>query len=83
MTVEAVCERLGKRQFEEGEDIFAVQWSGIHKMAQTGDIRGLRCDGLPKSCCKRMYCNATKNNLCMWLLSLYLCRKDCCYPKLC
>lgn len=42
MTVEAVCERLSKRQFEEGEDIFAVQWSGIHKMAQTGDIRGLR-----------------------------------------
>lgn len=42
MTVEAVCERLGRRQFEEGEDIFAVQWSGIHKMAQTGDIRGLR-----------------------------------------
>lgn len=44
MTVETVCERLGKRQFEEGEDIFAVQWSGIHKMAQTGDIRGLRYD---------------------------------------
>eukprot|EP00752_Nemacystus_decipiens_P006945 g6233.t1 len=42
MTAEAVCERLSKRQFEEGEDIFAVQWSGIHKMAQTGDIRGLR-----------------------------------------
>lgn len=56
MTVEAVCERLSKRQFEEGEDIFAVQWSGIHKMAQTGDIRGLRYDGLPKSCCKRIYC---------------------------
>ena len=56
MTVEAVCERLSKRQFEEGEDIFAVQWSGIHKMAQTGDIRGLRYDGLPKSCCKCIYC---------------------------
>lgn len=41
-TAEAVCERLGRRQFEEGEDLFAVQWSGIHKMAQTGDIRGLR-----------------------------------------
>lgn len=44
MTVEAVCERLNRRQFEEGEDIFAVQWSDIHKMAQTGDIRGLRCE---------------------------------------
>ena len=46
MTAEAVCERLCRRQFEEGQDIFAVQWSSIHRMAQTGDIRGLRCVGL-------------------------------------
>lgn len=39
------AERLGRRQFEDGEDIFAVQWSGIHRMAQTGDIRGLRYVG--------------------------------------
>lgn len=51
MTVEAVCERLGRRQFEEGEDIFAVQWSNIHKMAQTGDIRGLRCVGQTSPVC--------------------------------
>ncbi|CAM9214601.1 unnamed protein product [Laminaria digitata] len=42
MTAEAVCERLCRRQFEEGQDIFAVQWSSIHRMAQTGDMRGLR-----------------------------------------
>ena len=53
MTVEAVCERVGRRQFEEGEDIFAVQWSGIHKMAQTGDIRGLRYDRVSQTCCVR------------------------------
>lgn len=47
MTAEAVCERLCRRQFEEGQDIFAVQWSSIHRMAQTGDMRGLRCVGLP------------------------------------
>lgn len=46
MTAEAVCERLCRRQFEEGQDIFAVQWSSIHRMAQTGDMRGLRCVGL-------------------------------------
>lgn len=42
MTAAAVCERLGRRQFEEGEDVFAVQWTDIHQVAQTGDIRGLR-----------------------------------------
>lgn len=42
MTVQAVCNRLNRLQFEEGEDMFAVQWSDIHKVSQTGDIRGLR-----------------------------------------
>ena len=55
MTAEAVCERLCRRQFEEGQDIFAVQWSSIHRMAQTGDMRGLRQVGLPSPghmCCR-------------------------------
>lgn len=41
-SIKAVSKRFSDRQFKEGHDIFAVQWNNIHKMAQAGDIRGLR-----------------------------------------
>ncbi|CAM9487778.1 unnamed protein product, partial [Choristocarpus tenellus] len=39
---EYICQRLERLQFKEGHDIFAVQWNDLHRMARTGDIRGLR-----------------------------------------
>jgi ankyrin repeat protein len=34
--------RLAKLQYEEGVDLFATNWSSFHRVAQSGDIRGLR-----------------------------------------
>lgn len=38
----ARAEKLHKLQFEEGQDIFACNWSTIHRAARLGDVRGIK-----------------------------------------